>query len=147
MPPLPRTRPIHTPHSPPPQGPPPSPLILAAMGEDGVARMLADVYALLERGPLRPLFPDDMLAASRKSACFFIQVLGGRPLYSQRYGPPRMRQKHEPFEIDAEARNTWLAAFDQVLEQAEARYAFPREQLPSFRAFLSSFSNWMVNAV
>jgi len=147
MPPPPRSRPIHTPLGPPPQGPPPSPAILAAMGEDGVARMLSDFYAQLEQSEIRALFPDDLQAAANRSACFFIQVLGGRPLYSQRYGPPRMRQKHEPFEIDAAARATWLAAFDRVLERAPAAYAFPPEQLPGFRAFLQSFSGWMVNAV
>lgn len=142
----PRTRPIHVPSTPPPQDQPPSPAILAALGEAGVERLLEDVYARLEEGPLRPLFPDDMRAASRRSAAFFIQLLGGRPLYSQRHGPPRMRQRHLPFEIDEAARAEWLATFERVLAEAEARHGFPPEHLPAFRSFLHSFSAWMVNA-
>jgi hypothetical protein len=32
-----------------------------------------------------------------------------------------------------------------VLEHAPARYNFPPEHLPVFRAFLEGFSAWMVN--
>jgi hemoglobin len=142
----PRSRPIFVPAQAPPQGPPPSPAILATLGEAGVVRMLEDFYALLEDTPLRPMFPADMRAAAQRSASFFVQLLGGPPRYSQRYGPPRMRQRHEPFEIDAAARALWLATFERVLEGAVERYGFPREHLPGFRAFLHSFSGWMVNA-
>src|SRR5262245_21521529 len=108
--------------------------------------MLEDFYLLLEYTPLRPLFPEDMQAAAQRSASFFVQVLGGRPLYSQRHGPPRMRQRHEPFEIGEAARQTWLETFERVLARAEERYGFPPQHLPAFRAFLHSFSAWMVNA-
>lgn len=108
--------------------------------------MLEDFYAELEASSIRPLFPEDMRAASRRSAAFFVQILGGPPLYSERYGPPRMRQKHEPFEIDSAARAVWLECFGRVLATAEARYGFPPEHLADFRAFLEGFSGWMVNA-
>ncbi|RKY22308.1 MAG: hypothetical protein DRQ55_01335 [Planctomycetota bacterium] len=125
---------------------PPSPEILVAMGEQGVFSMLEDVYALLEASSIRALFPDDMRASSRKSGAFFVQLLGGPALYSQRYGKPQMRQRHEPFEIDDEARAVWLACFDRVLSQAERSYGFPAEHLDGFRDFLASFSAWMLNA-
>lgn len=141
-----RTRPIFTPRIPPPAGAPPSPEILAAIGEDGVFRMLEDLYALLEKSTVRGLFPEDMLQASRKSSAFFVQLLGGRHLYTQQFGPPRLRQQHEPYEIDASAREVWLAAFEQVLKESEDRYGFPPEHLADFRGFLESFSAWMVNA-
>lgn len=141
-----RKRPIYTPTAPPPAGEPPPPEILAGMGEEGVFRMLADLYVLLEKSSVRDLFPEDMAQASRKTAAFFVQFLGGRPLYSQQYGPPRMRQRHEPFEIDEAARGVWLASFEEVLEESEERYGFPAQHLESFRTFLTSFSAWMVNA-
>ncbi len=134
------------PRTPPPAGAPPSPEIFAALGEDGIRRMVEDHYVLLEGSSVRALFPDDMAAAARKSATFFVQVLGGPPLYSQAYGPPRMRQRHLPFEIDAAARDAWLACWDEVLADAPARYGFPAGHLPAYRDFLDSFSAWMVNA-
>lgn len=142
----PRTRPIHTPAGGPPQGERPSPLILSAIGEEGVFRLLEDFYAELEQSAVRDLFPEDMVAASRKSAAFFVQLLGGRPLYSEQFGPPRLRRRHLPFEIDASARDEWVACFERILGQAEERYGFPPEHLEGFREFLSTFADWMVNA-
>ena len=141
-----RTRPIFTPRTPPPQGQPPSREIFPAMGEAGVFALLEEFYRALGETEIRDLFPEDLVAASQKSAAFFVQMLGGPPLYSQRYGPPRMRQRHLPFEIDAAARDVWRRTFDAVLETAPERHGFPAEHLPGFRVFLDEFSAWMVNA-
>jgi hemoglobin len=107
--------------------------------------MLADVYVRLEASDVRHLFPADMQAASERSAAFFVQLLGGRPLFSERFGPPQMRARHIPFEIDEAARQTWLDCFAAVLEAAPEAYGFPAEHVAGFRAFLDSFSTWMVN--
>ena len=132
----------------PPGGPPrhgPSRDVYAAMGSENIHRMLEDLYVELERSDLRPMFPEDMKAASRKSAAFFIGLLGGPPLYQQLYGEPMMRRRHLHLRIDEAARQGWLTCFEKVLEHAPERYAFPEEHLPGFRAFLDEFSAWMVN--
>lgn len=134
----------------PPGGPPrvagPSPEIYARMGEANIFAMLADFYRELEQSSLRAMFPADMEAASQKSAAFFVGLLGGPPLYHQRYGNPAMRARHLPFVIDEAARQEWLACFDQVLARAVADYNFPAEHLAGFRNFLNGFSSWMVNS-
>lgn len=124
---------------------PPSRDIYAAMGEANIFRMLADFYAALERSPIRCMFPPDMQKASEKSAAFFVGLLGGPPLYHQRYGNPAMRARHTPFPIDMEARQVWLDCFESVLTNAPADYGFPAEHLEGFREFLRGFSLWMVN--
>lgn len=124
---------------------PPSREIYARMGEESIFRMIEDFYRELEASPLRSLFPADMAAASRKSAAFFVGLLGGPPLYHQRHGNPMMRARHLAFTITPGARLLWLACFDRVLDRATERYAFPAEHLPGFRAFLRDFSLWMVN--
>ena len=129
----------------PPQIDPPSREIYRAMGEANIFRMLEDFYHELEQSPLRPIFPPDMSTASKRSAAFFVGLLGGPPLYQQRYGPPMMRARHLPFPIDETARQIWLACFDRVLAKTEETYDFPAEHLPGFRAFLVGFSGWMVN--
>jgi len=141
----PRKLPVFTPPGGPPRSPRPAPEILAAIGEKGVFQMLSDLYKRLDTSDARHLFPDDMQTASERSAAFFVQLLGGRPLFSMTYGPPQMRARHIPFEIDEAARQTWLACFSAVLDDAEANYGFPPEHLDGFRAFLQSFSSWMVN--
>jgi hemoglobin len=125
--------------------PAPSQAIYSAMGEANIFAMLADFYAELEQSSIRALFPADMRAASEKSAAFFVGLLGGPPLYHQRYGAPMMRARHMPFAIDTAARQVWLECFERVLERAPQRYNFPTEHLPGFREFLHGFSMWMVN--
>src|SRR5947208_3351628 len=136
---------IYTPPGGPPQGPGPNREIYNIMGEANVFRMMRDFYKELEKSEVRPLFPADLEEASKKSAAFFVTILGGPPLYAQTYGPPRMRARHIPFEIDERARQTWLACFERTLEGADVKYNFPLEHLQGFKDFLKSFSAWMVN--
>jgi len=138
---------IYTPPTGPPQGPQPNSAIYRIMGEANIFRMILDLYKELEKSEVRPLFPADMEEASKKSAAFFISIMGGPPLYAQRYGPPRMRARHIPFEIDERARQVWLGCFDRVLEGADVKYQFPMEHMDGFKDFLKSFSAWMVNKV
>ena len=115
------------------------------MGEEHIFAMCRGFYRELEASSLRPLFPKDMEEASRRTAAFFVGVLGGPPLYRQLYGPPRMRQRHLAFPIDAEAREVWLGCFKRILSDATGKYAFPAEHLPGFIDYLEEFSAWMVN--
>ena len=132
----------------PPQGPPQKGLpreIYVLMGEDNIFRMLSDFYKELEKSPIRPMFPPNMEEASKKSAKFFVQLLGGPPLYVIDHGPPQMRARHIPFPIDEKARHVWLGCFERTLEGAESKYSFPAQHLEAFRGFLRDFSAWMVN--
>jgi hemoglobin len=124
---------------------PPSREVFGAMGEAKIVQMIEDFYRELARSSVRRLFPEDMVAASRRSAAFFVGLLGGPPLYHQRYGNPMMRARHMKFAISLAAREEWLACFERVLARAPERYSFPAAHLEGFRAFLRDFSLWMVN--
>jgi hemoglobin len=138
-------REIYVPPAGPPQGPGPNPEIYPLMGEENIYKMISDFYKELGTSSIRNLFPSDLEEASKKSAKFFIQVLGGPPLYVIDYGPPRMRARHLAFEIDEKARQVWLSCFDKILERAKEEYNFPSQHLESFKTFLKDFSAWMVN--
>jgi hemoglobin len=138
---------IYTPSGGPPQGPGPNPEIYRLMGDANIFKMMSDFYKELEQSEIRHLFPPNMEEASKKSALFFIGLLGGPPLYMQKFGSPRMRARHLPFEIDEAARQVWLKCFEKTLEEAEVKYAFPSQHLQGFKDFLKSFSSWMVNKV
>lgn len=133
----------------PPQGPPqgiiPDSQIYVKMGENSIFKMLEDFYSELEKSSIRHLFPQDMQEASKRSAAFFVFILGGPPLYQQQYGPPRMRMRHLPFAIDETARQVWLNCFQKILKDADKKYQFPMEHMDSFWHFLDQFSAWMVN--
>lgn len=134
-----------------PAGGPPTdiqcpPEIYQRMGEENIFKMLSDFYQELGQSPIRGLFPDDLEEASQKSAAFFVTILGGPPLYYQKYGPPMMRRRHFPFKIDEAARQTWLDCFAKVLVNSETKYKFPTEHKARFWTFLDKFSAWMVNS-
>jgi hemoglobin len=129
-----------------PQQIPPAPRqVYALMGEDNITRMIHDFYAELEQSSIRELFPADMKLSATKSVAFFVGLLGGPPLYHQRYGNPMMRARHLPFSINQAARDEWLACFEHVLADAPRKYNFPAEHLEQFRDFLKGFSLWMMN--
>ena len=138
---------IYTPPGGPPQGTGPNSAIYGIMGEANIFRMILDFYRELEKSEIRRLFPSNMEEASKKSAAFFVTILGGPPLYFEKYGPPRMRARHLPFEIDERARQVWLGCFEKILEGADVKYQFPMEHLEGFKDFLKSFSAWMVNKI
>jgi hemoglobin len=125
--------------------PAPSRDIFAAMGQANIERMIGDFYAELERSTIRKMFGAEMSHGAERTAAFFVGLLGGPPLYHERYGNPMMRARHMPFPIDQSARDVWLACFLRVLDNA-ASYDFPAEHLPGFIAFLEGFSVWMMNS-
>lgn len=127
------------------QIPSPSRAVYAVMGEANIFRMLADFYGALEQSSIRAMFPEDMRGASEKSAAFFVTLLGGPPLFQERYGNPMMRARHAKFAIDPATREVWLNCFEAILVDAPAKYGFPPEHLEGFKEFLRGFSMWMVN--
>ena len=137
--------PIYVPPIDPRSVPAPSKEIYARMGEANIFSMLADFYSELELSSIRGMFPPDMQRASEKSAAFFVGLLGGPPLYHERYGNPAMRARHMPFAIDPAGRDVWMACFERTLARAIDAYAFPAEHMAGFLAFLRGFSMWMVN--
>lgn len=129
----------------PPRLTPPDPAIHGAMGEAGIEAMIRDLYDRLHASPIAHLFSPDREEAIRRSTAFFVGLLGGPPLYHQRYGSPALRARHLPFAIDEAAKEAWLTCFREVLQEAPERYGFPRSALPGFEAFLEGFAAWMVN--
>ena len=58
---------------------------------------------------LRPLYPEsDLAPAARRLTLFLVQYWGGPRTYDDERGHPRLRMRHAPFAIDAEARDRWL---------------------------------------
>lgn len=118
--------------------------LYAIMGEENIFKMLEDFYLELGKSDIKQMFPDDLVEASKKSAAFFVGIMGGPPLYLERYGSPRMRMRHFPFKITPEFKNVWLSCFEKVLTTPE-KYSMPAGEVRGFLSFLDGFSNWMVN--
>lgn len=136
---------IYVPPGGPPQDAPPPREIYGVLGEEGIRSLLRNHYNRLKTSSIRFLFPTEeeaLMAAADRSADFFIQLLGGPPLFSQKHGPPRMRARHMPFEVTEEGRQEWLRCFQEALDDE----GFPEDYRQAFDRFLNSFSSWMVNS-
>jgi hemoglobin len=58
---------------------------------------------------LRPMYPEEDLEPARVRLQLFLEKYwGGTTEYSDTLGHPRLRMRHMPFHINAEARERWL---------------------------------------
>jgi hemoglobin len=59
---------------------------------------------------LRPMYPgDDLGPAAERLRMFLEQYWGGPTTYSDQRGHPRLRMRHAPFQVNADARDRWIA--------------------------------------
>ncbi|MCS7204600.1 MAG: bacitracin resistance protein BacA [Leptospiraceae bacterium] len=134
----------------PPSGPPKKapPELYSILKEDGIRKLLWLHYKNLSQSKISFLFPrneQELLKSAEKNADFFIQVLGGPPLFTQKYGPPMMRARHMKFPITYEHRNVWLECFFLAIEEIKKEIPLEENQEKEFKEFLEDFSEWMVN--
>lgn len=66
-------------------------------------------YGVANDPVLRPMYPEEDLEPARVRLQLFLeQYWGGPTEYSDTRGHPRLRMRHMPFHINAEARERWL---------------------------------------
>ncbi|MWB97362.1 globin [Agromyces seonyuensis] len=59
---------------------------------------------------LKPMYPEaDLGPAKRRLQLFLEQYWGGPTVYSEERGHPRLRLRHQPFKVNPDARDRWLA--------------------------------------
>jgi hemoglobin len=122
--------------------------VFEAMGEERVFAFAEAFYVRLGRSRAAHLFPSDteqLRQASHKTGALLVFLFGGPPRYQQLYGPPRLRMRHLPFEIDEAARLEWVRCFRETLAEAPERFGMPAEHVAKVDAFFDAFSRWMVN--
>ena len=87
-----------------------SPDFYELMGEEGIRNLISDHYNLLVKSNIKHLFPvepEKLEAAKKRSSDFFVQICGGPQLYTNQFGPPRLRARHLPFEIGEKEKDLW----------------------------------------
>lgn len=90
-------------------------------GESAVRRLVDRFYALMielpQAGTIRAMHQPDLTEAKDRLFMFLSGWLGGPQLYAERFGHPRLRQKHLPFAIDETARDAWMDCMVQALAE------------------------------
>ena len=92
-------------------------------GEPAVRRLVDRFYDLmdLEQGyrALRASHGNQLDDARQKLFWFLCGWLGGPQHYQERFGHPRLRMRHMPFQIGILERDQWLACMDQAMRETE----------------------------
>lgn len=89
-------------------------------GKNGIQRLVHRFYALMDELPeartIRALHPNDLTHAKERLFMFLSGWLGGPQLYTERFGHPRLRQKHQAFLIGEAERDAWMLCMTRALD-------------------------------
>ena len=90
-------------------------------GEKGVKKLVDRFYDLMDERndvtELRQLHAKNLKGSRMKLYLFLSGWLGGPSLYTDKYGHPRLRQRHLPFKITSLERDQWMSCINQALEE------------------------------
>jgi hemoglobin len=92
-------------------------------GEAGLHSLVDRFYELMDTAPearrIRALHPNS-LERPRKTLFMFLSGWSGGPaLYVEKYGHPRLRQRHLPFLIGSLERDEWLWCMGRALDESQ----------------------------
>jgi hemoglobin len=92
-----------------------------AIGGDATVRALVGrFYHLMDTLPeaarCRALHPSSLEGSERKLYEYLTGYLGGPPLYTEKYGHPRLRSRHFMAEIGPVERDEWILCFRQAMK-------------------------------
>jgi hemoglobin len=89
-------------------------------GEAAVRRLVDRFYVLMDTLPeasdIRRMHPQDLGESADKLFMFLSGWLGGPQLYMEKYGHPRLRQRHMPFPIGSAERDQWMLCMRRAME-------------------------------
>lgn len=105
-------------------------------GAPAVRELVDRFYDLMdleaEYAEIRSLHATTLEHARDKLFMFLTGWTGGPPLYVERYGHPRLRQRHLPFSIGIPERDQWLACMTQAMAELGVDEDLRRELSAAF---------------
>jgi hemoglobin len=101
-----------------------TPSIYDLIGGGEALRSLVDrFYDLMDSAPeaahIRVLHPASLQQSREKLYMFLSGWSGGPSLYVERFGHPRLRQRHMPFPIGVVERDEWLWCMQHALDDSQ----------------------------
>ena len=111
-------------------------------GETGLRSLIDRFYDIMDSAPeaaeIRALHPKSLKLAREKLYMFLSGWSGGPALYAEKYGPPKLRQRHMPFSIGEVERDQWLWCMNKALDESQV-HAVVVNQLKSRFAEIADF--------
>ena len=122
----------------------PEPFYSRVGGEPTFRKLVHRFYEGVADDPLlRPLYPEEDLGpAEERLTLFLIQYWGGPSTYSEQRGHPRLRMRHAPFRVDAQARDRWLLHMGEAVNELGLA---PADETELWQ-YLQRAAQFMVNA-
>ncbi|WP_125132085.1 globin [Microbacterium sp. 10M-3C3] len=114
-------------------------------GEPTFRRLVSVFYREVAADPvLKPMYPEEDLGpAEERLALFLMQYWGGPTTYSEQRGHPRLRMRHMPFPVDADARDRWLRCMRTAVDELQ----LPPLHEATLWDYLSRAASAMVNTM
>lgn len=114
-------------------------------GEERVKALAERFYDLMDLDPsyavLRRVHHASLDSAREKLFWFLCGWMGGPSYYTDRFGHPRLRARHMPFQIGILERDQWLACMNQAMTDTAVPEALRRRLSQSF----FQTADWMRN--
>ena len=105
-------------------------------GEKSVRELVDRFYDLMDSRPdtseLRKIHAPDLSDARNKLFMFLSGWLGGPSLYIEKFGHPRLRQRHMPFAIGELERDQWMLCIEQAMQDMNIEMTLKKELYAAF---------------
>jgi hemoglobin len=106
-------------------------------GEAKVRELVQRFYQLMDELPeahrIRKMHHIDLQNAEDKLFMFLTGWMGGPQLYVEKFGHPRLRQRHMPFAIGDDERDQWMMCMAQALDEVVADVELRTELMDAFQ--------------
>lgn len=93
---------------------------LAAGGEDGIKKLVADFYRMMDTETMaediRTMHPADLDLSEDKLFCFLCGWMGGPKLYAEKYGSIIIPHAHVDYDIGIAEKDAWLGCMKLALD-------------------------------
>ncbi len=124
----------------------PEPSLYNALGGESSLRALVDrFYDIMDTAPeaahIRTFHAKNLKQSREKLYLFLSGWVGGPPLYAERYGHPRLRQRHFFFSIGPQERDEWLWCMNKALDESP----IAPDLVQSLKVRFSTFADFMRN--
>jgi hemoglobin len=92
------------------------PTLFERLGERNLKQLVDNFYDLVFKNDrIAHLFKTDKEVIKEKQRLFLTQFLGGPPIYSERYGHPKLRARHLPHPIEEDDAVAWLSCMSVAI--------------------------------
>lgn len=114
-------------------------------GEDIIRCLVDRFYDLMNEDPdyygIRKLHARDLTEARNKLFMFLSGWTGGPQLYMEKFGHPRLRQRHLPFAIGESERDQWMGCMRRAMDEVGVDEQLRQELTAAFWKTADSMRN------